>query len=514
MRTAVILGAGPAGLTAAWELLQRTEYVPLVLEAESTVGGLARTVEQAGRRLDIGGHRFFTQSENVLAWWFSFLPLQRLGQDAVPLRYHGRVLHLQSRYPTADPDAEAVFLVRPRKSRIFAFGHLFEYPLLMNAAALRHLGIARSAAIGTAYLWRRFFPRRSEKNLEDFLVNRFGDALYRYFFKDYTEKVWGVPCTALSAEWGAQRIRGVSLGAALRQSLPWRNAQTNDTPPSLTEYFLYPRRGPGQLWERVAQRIIERGGSILLNHRVTRLRTEGKRVVAVYARDTRERKDHEFSADLVFSTVPIADLCRALGDVVPNPVRAIACALPYRDFVTVGLEVSRVHDPYTHELLPDNWIYIQDPRLRVGRLQVYNNWSTGMAPPSGAVWLGLEYFCNRDDPLYNQSDEAWIRLAHAELHTAGFCPDKTPRFGFVVRVEKAYPAYHGAYREFSRLRTFFDDWENLFLIGRNGMHRYNNQDHAMLTAMAAVDVAAGYGEGRDAIWAVNTGEEYIEAAAE
>ena len=484
---AVIIGAGPAGLTAAHELLERTSVTPLVVEAAAQVGGLAKTVEYKGNRLDMGGHRFFSKSPRVNAWWGQFLPP---AEDA-------------------PAGAEDVMTTQRRRSRILFAGQLYAYPLHPSPTLLRQLGLGRSTRIAASYAFRTLFPRRPERNLEDFMINRFGDALYHAFFQHYTEKVWGVPCQEISSDWGAQRIKDVSLGGAV---LHWWRTTTGaggPVPTSLIGRFLYPRYGPGQLWEAVARRVTEAGGAIQLQRRVTRVHLEGHRVVAVTVRNEATGAEEELSCDHALSSMPIPELARSLEPGPPAHVLEAADGLEFRDFIVVGVLARRLK-PRPEGPLDDCWLYIQEPSVHMGRLQLYNNWSTGMVADRSLQWLGIEYFCNVGDALWNRTDEAMKALAAEELGRLGIVDADDVVDAVVVRVEKAYPAYFSGYARFPEIRAWFDGIENLFLIGRNGMHRYNNQDHAMLTGMAAVDAVGAGSADKSALWAVNAKAEYHE----
>jgi protoporphyrinogen oxidase len=357
-------------------------------------------------------------------------------------------------------------------------------------------------------------------SLEDFLVNRFGRELYMTFFRDYTEKVWGVPCTELSAEWGAQRIKGLSITKALTHAL--RRAVRRETSvaqrsveTSLIERFLYPKLGPGQLWDAVAERVRARGARILLEHRVVRLRRAGDRVVSADVRDERTGLVTTFPVRNVVSTMPIRELADAFTPAVPEAIHRIARDVPYRDFMTVGLLVDRMRAPLSGSsgqcgTPNDNWIYIQEPDVKIGRLQIFNNWSPAMVAAHPKVWLGLEYFCNENDALWSMTDSRFAEFAAAELVKIGLIDRADVRDACVVRVPKAYPAYFGAYADIGRVRDYFDGVPNLFLVGRNGMHRYNNQDHSMLSAKAAVDAITRGSTDKSPLWAVNVEDEYHE----
>ena len=489
-RVAVIIGAGPAGLTAALELLERTDIQPIVLEATDAIGGLARTVQYKGNRLDIGGHRFFSKSERVNEWWARHMPR------------------------TADPATpDHVMLLRPRRSRIYFLRQFFAYPLTLSAGMLRRLGLRRSLAIVLSYAWQQLRPHPAPQTLEQFFTQRFGRELYETFFKSYTEKVWGVPCKEIPARWGAQRIRGLSLSRTLLHQLRSRFSRTatasQPAETSLCEQFLYPKLGPGQLWEFIARQIVERGGEVRLQTMASELCVAGDNVHCVHALHASGAQAC-IPADFVLSTMPIPALIRALGGGVPQHIQQIANGLRFRDFLTVGLLAKRLTVKPGGAPLNDTWIYIQEPGIRMGRLQIFNNWSISMVADPDTVWLGLEYFCTEGDDLWTMSDEALERFAATELATMGLLHLSDVLDAHVVRVPKAYPAYLGTYDHFDQLRNYMDRFGNLFLVGRNGMHRYNNQDHSMLAAMTAVDQIASGLVDRDALWQINTEPDYHE----
>ncbi len=514
----MIIGAGPAGLTAALELLRRTRIKPLVLEKSAYMGGISRTVTYKGNRIDIGGHRFFSKSDRVMEWWTSMLPVEQTTEANHRLVYQGREREFDSNAAAPDPAFDdLVMLVRPRKSRIFYLRKFFDYPLKLNLATLQNLGVVRTLKAGLSYLASSIRPIRPEKTLEDFLINRFGRHLYRTFFKSYTEKVWGVACDQISAEWGAQRIKGLSLRKALLHHFKKLASGSSseigqkDTETSLIEKFLYPKLGPGQLWEEVASRVCEGGGQILTGWTVCSIHTSGDRVTGVTARNETGEQLF-FPAQYVFSTMPVKELVQAF-DVPPAPeVSEVSDGLMYRDFMTVGLLLKRLKIREEGEsLLKDNWIYIQEPDVLVGRMQIFNNWSPYMVEDPERVWIGLEYFCNDTDELWQKSDEAMIALALEEIEKMGIASRADYLDGTVIRMEKTYPAYFGTYDRFHLIREFVDRFHNLFLVGRNGMHKYNNQDHSMLTAMTAVDNIVEGKRDKANIWAVNTEMDYHES---
>lgn len=515
-RRAVIIGAGPAGLTAALELLRRTDIQPVVYEMTDAIGGISRTVNHHGNRIDIGGHRFFSKSDRVMRWWTDIFPVQGLPEagDGVEITYQRKRRHLAVEARGPDPDREErLFLVRRRLSRILYDRKLFRYPLSLNVDTLRKLGIRRVLRIGMSYLHARLRPIRDERSLRDFIINRFGRELYETFFRDYTQKVWGVPCEQISADWGAQRIKGLSIGKALAHALRGLYAKRDDirqkgTETSLIERFIYPKYGPGQLWEEVARQVVEQGGELHLGWRAETLRLQDGAIAAVGFRDGEGNQRHE-SADYVFSTMPVRELVRGLEGPVPDGVRQAAQGLEYRDFLTVGLLLRRFGQGPGPDL-QDNWIYVQEPDVRVGRIQVFNNWSPYMVRDRGKTWVGLEYFCNEGDALWRQSDDALVELAVAELARLGFVTRDAVLDSTVVRQPKAYPAYFGGFERFDEVRAFVDTIANLFLVGRNGMHRYNNQDHSMLTAMLAVDNIVDGVSSKDNLWSINAESAYHE----
>ncbi len=551
-KRAIIIGAGPAGLTAGLELLRRTDVQPIVLEASNEIGGISRTIRYKGNRMDIGGHRFFSKSDRVMQWWIDLMPPQVEDVELRPqeINYQGkrRLIAVPAYLPEepvlrgvgpivkadgdeeeqeasvealvevdAAPARDLVMLIRPRKSRIYYLRKFFDYPITVTATTLGNLGVARTFRVGMSYLKSRVSQIRPEKSLEDFLINRFGRELYLTFFKSYTEKVWGMSCDEISAEWGAQRIKGLSLTTAvkhfLKKSLSGpvnKDVSQKSTDTSLIERFMYPKYGPGQLWEHVAGLVQEKGGEVLLGWKVDAIHSDGTRVLSVDAvNEAGERRT--FAGYYFFSTMPMQELVRAMDARVPENVREVSEGLQYRDFITVGLLVDRLKvTELDGGLLKDTWIYVQEPDVLLGRLQIFNNWSPYLVVDSSKVWIGLEYFCYDTDDLWKMKDEELIRFAVAEVAKIGIVNAEDVSDGHVVRVPKTYPAYFGTYDRFDELREFTDGFENLFLVGRNGMHKYNNQDHSMLTAMTVVDGIVAGKVDKAALWSINTEQEYHE----
>jgi protoporphyrinogen oxidase len=511
-KQAVIIGAGPAGLTAALELVRRTGIHPVVLEKSHAVGGISRTVNYKGNRMDIGGHRFFSKSDRVMNWWLEILPLESTGEAKHFITYHNqsRELSANGTHPVSAERDDRVMLIRNRKSRIYFLRKFFEYPIALSPETLGNLGPIRTLKIGMSYMKSAAFQIRPETSLEHFLINRFGRQLYLTFFKSYTEKVWGVPCHEISAEWGAQRIKGLSIAKAIAHMLKKlrggsKNLGQKDTETSLIEKFLYPKHGPGQLWETVTEMLTNQGGEVRFGVSVDRILTDGDRVIAVETADESGRRER-FPADYVFSTMPIQELARSIDAQVPSNVREVADGLMYRDFITVGMLLKKLRIPN----LRDNWIYVQEPDVLVGRIQIFNNWSPYMVADPSKAWVGLEYFCNDTDEMWRKTDQEMIALASEETERIGMIHAADVEDAVVIRVPKTYPAYFGSYGRFGEIREYFDRFDNLFLVGRNGMHKYNNQDHSMLTAMTAVDNIAEGRVDKSNIWSVNTEQDYHE----
>lgn len=533
-KVAVIAGAGPAGLTAALELLRTTGVKPVIFEAEDVIGGISRTARYNGNRMDIGGHRFFSKSDTVMDWWQGILPLQgSASKDDIAI---GRSVPLVQGGP--DPEkTDYVMLCRSRLSRILFLRKLFDYPVSLNGDTIRNLGLWRMFKIGMSYLKVQLLPARKENSLEDFMINRFGVELYRTFFRDYTEKVWGVPCNKISPDWGGQRIKGLSITKtvvhAFKQIFAGKkkpeagaangaDIRQKDTETSLIGQFLYPKFGPGQLWETVAEKVLEKGGEIHMNSKVVGVNrsTDGKRVESVVV--DRGNSTETVSCDYFLSTMPVKELVAAMDNgktLVPAEVKRVAEGLVYRDFITVGLLLDKllIKNPAKSgtpesklKFVADNWIYVQESDVKLGRIQIFNNWSPYLVADPEKVWIGLEYFATEGDEMWRMPDKDFIKFAIAELDKIDVARPEDVRDSVVFHIKKAYPAYFGTYGEFDKIREYVDPIENLFLMGRNGMHKYNNMDHSMLAAMEVVKCIRENSTDKTALWSVNSEEDYHE----
>lgn len=518
-KSIIIIGGGPAGLTAALELARKGYRNIIVCERESQLGGISRTLEYKGNHIDIGGHRFFSKSEKVMNWWAELLPLQgKPSWDDVAL---GREATVEEGGP--DPEQEdRVMLIRSRLSRILFLRKFFKYPVTLSAQTLLSLGPVRVFKMGVSYIWSTVH-KREEKSLEDFFINRFGTELYSTFFRDYTAKVWGVPCSKIGADWGAQRVKGLSVAKVLTHALSklcfWKKRDKQGGETSLIEEFWYPKYGPGQLWELVGAEAQKLGVQILRRCTVSAVSVENGRVASVDITNLATGAAHREAADYLISTTSVKELVKMMGDAAPQRVQDVANQLVYRDFMTVGLLLNKLKltspgmntTVGEHGIVPDNWIYVQESDVKVGRLQLFNNWSPYLSGDRGKAWIGMEYFVNEGDELWCMEDESFCKFAEDELVKIGVIDRADVVDHTVFRIQKAYPAYLGSYKEFHVIRAWTDSIPNLFLIGRNGMHRYNNMDHSMLSAMQAVENIASGNTEKDNIWEVNTEKEYHES---
>ncbi len=517
MKKVLIIGAGPAGLTAAYELQKTGGYEVVVFEETSAFGGISRTVEYKGNRMDMGGHRFFSKVPEVNAWWDALLPRQ--GAPASDDAALHRTVSLMKGGP--DPQTtDRVMLRRSRVSRIFFNSRFFDYPISLKPETFANMGFGTTLVVGFSYIKARLFPRE-EKSLEDFYINRFGRKLYSMFFEHYTENLWGRHPSQIDPSWGAQRVKGVSISAVLKDALgKMFHKKNRKVETSLIEEFSYPKLGPGQLWDVTAEEVRKKGGTILTGARVVKILKNEQNTLTgvVYEKDGQQ---YTAEGDYVISSMPIKDLVAGMNDVPADPAR-IAAGLPYRDYMTVGVLVNHlelVNKTRTRtigNIVPDNWVYVHDRNVTMGRFQIYNNWSPYLVKDlEHTVWLGLEYFCNEGDSLWTMKDEDFAALGIREMVKLGLIKDESAVLdSHVERVKKAYPAYFDTYDEMDTLRSYLDTIPNLFCVGRNGQHRYNNIDHSMCTSFEAVkDIVSGRTD-RSNVWSVNTEKEYHEAAEE
>ena len=526
-RKAIIIGAGPAGLTAAYELLKRSDIIPVILEKSGDIGGISKTINYKGNRMDIGGHRFFSKSDRVMNWWLNILPAQDTGNEQFTISYQNKSRQVAPGESVNALDTDKVMLVRERLSRIYFLRKFFTYPIQLSIDTLRKLGVGTTISILVSYLQAQASPRKPETSLEDFMINRFGKTLYNLFFKDYTEKVWGVPCHEIPAEWGAQRIKGVSIRKAIQHAVQAavkkkksKDISQKDTETSLIEQFFYPKLGPGQLWEEVARQVQEMGGTILMHHDVISVNAQDGKVTSIEAFNKNDLQTVELKGDYFFSTMPVKELIASLEADVPQNVKEVAAGLQYRDFITVGILLKNLSEQDKRSgkwkplQLKDTWIYIQERDVKVGRLQLSNNWSPYLVKDPNTAWVGMEFFCNETDDFWKMPDEKIAALAIRELQKIGLANASDVLDSTVLRVEKTYPAYFGAYERFDEVKQYVNTIPNLFLVGRNGMHKYNNADHSMLTAMVSVDNIIAGETGKDNIWSINTEQEYHEEKTE
>lgn len=515
MKKVVIIGAGPAGLSCAYSLLKGEKDIEItILEATGFIGGISRTEQFKENRIDIGGHRFFSKNQEIMDMWQEILPVQ-----SAPAK-DDLILNPEKSYSTtqnADPEKQDdVFLIRNRVSRIYYKGKFFDYPISLKPQTFINMGFTDTMKSGINYL-KASFNKLPEDSLENFYINRFGRTLYESFFEAYTEKLWGVHPKNISADWGAQRVKGLSVSKVILSALtkPFKRNDKN-TETSLIESFYYPKLGPGQLWERLSEICVEKGATLKLNSEVQKINLENGEIKSVVFKDVMQNTLEEISCDYLVSSMPIKDLANAIP-IFPQEEKEIAINLPYRDFITVGLLLEKLEIENKTKIetinnnVPDCWIYVQDRFVKMCRFQIFNNWSPYMVDDfKNHIWLGLEYVCNENDELWNMEPEKFIEFASDELEKIGVIKKEHILDKFTTKVKKAYPAYFGAYKDFDKVKSYLDTISNLYCIGRNGQHRYNNMDHSMLTGIKASEAILNNKKDKADIWNVNTEKEYHE----
>lgn len=518
MKKALIIGAGPAGLTAAYELLTKSKDIEVVVFEESDCfGGISKTVNYKGNRMDMGGHRFFSKIPEVNAWWDHMLPMQ--GHPT----YDDIILHRPMPVAEGGPDPEKedrVMLTRHRVSRILFDTKFYDYPISLKPETFKNFGLLTTLKVGFSYLGS-MFHKLPEDNLENFYINCFGRKLYSMFFEYYTENLWGRHPSEIDASWGAQRTKGLSIIGILKdffgKLFKVKNRKVNT---SLIEEFKYPKLGPGQLWDVTAAEVEKLGGTIIKNAKVTRVHKNANNVLTslTYEKDGQELT---MEGDYFISSMPVRDLVDGMND-VPADAARIAAGLPYRDYMTLGVLVPKINlvnktnIRTVNNIVPDCWVYVQDRNVKLGRFQIYNNWSPYMIKDlEHTVWIGLEYFVNEGDEYWNMTEEEFAKIGVSEMIKLGLIdsPDVVLDV-HMEKVKKAYPAYFDTYDEIDRLIDYLSSIENLYCVGRNGQHRYNNIDHSMVTSFEAVKNILTGSKDKKNIWSVNTEQEYHETSNE
>lgn len=515
MCTVVIIGAGPAGLTAAYELSKEKKYKVMVIEEQEEIGGISKTIKYKQNRMDIGGHRFFSKDETIMNFWKEIMPIQ--GEKALDDKILERTAEIVKGGP--DPEKEDnVMLIRHRISRIYYDRKFFDYPIEIKLETLKNMGLTKTIQAGCSYLKSVIF-KRQEKSLEDFYINRFGKVLYSMFFEKYTEKVWGRHPSEISPDWGKQRAKGLSIAVILKDMLYklFRTKNNKNTEISLIEQFWYPKYGPGQLWEKLATMAEQNGVIIKRGYKVKKIIKEEGKIRTIMC--LHEGKEEKISTDICISSMPLKDLIENIEKEKPTEkILNIASHLPYRDFITIGILIDKLKIKNETaiktlgNIVPDCWIYVQEPDVKVGRIQIFNNWSPYLVEkPEENIWIGLEYFCNENDDLWNMQEQDFRNMAIDELKKIGIIEEKTMiKDTHMEKVKKAYPAYFDTYDQIDELIEYLNEIENLYCIGRNGQHRYNNMDHAMLTAIEAVNNIKENRKEKTNLWKVNTEKEYHE----
>ena len=521
-RKIVIIGAGPAGLTAAYYLLKNdSNYDVTILEQDNQVGGISKTVDFNGYKMDTGIHRFFTKNDEVEKIWEELLPLQsKPAYDDILL---GKTKTIPENGSNPETEEKSM-LIKERVTRIYYGRKFYDYPVSLNFTTIKNMGLLTLIKAGFSYI-KACIIKKEENSLENFYINRFGKVLYSMFFESYTEKVWGVHPSGISADWGAQRVKGLSIKAVIKDIIQkaFGNKKKENTETSLIEQFIYPKLGAGQVYEEMANRIIEMGGKIILNAKVTNINIQKDKIKKIcYNQDKQEKEIVlDIKKDKCISSMPIKDLFNGMKNTIPEEVYNIATNLPYREFMSVGLVVNKIKLKNNtkiktiSDIVPDNWIYIQEPDVKLGRVQIFNNWSPyifrNKEDIKNKVFLSLEYFCSEGDEYWNMSDEEFIKLAKEEAVKIGLL-DKDAKVEETVRIKinKAYPAYLGKYKEIDKVIDYLNSVENLYCIGRNGQHRYNNMDHSMLTGIEVAKNIINNNKEKSNIWNVKVEKEYHE----
>lgn len=507
----IIIGAGPAGLTAAYQLLKiSNEYNITILEESNDIGGISKTVKYKKYRMDIGGHRFFSKDDRVLDYWNEIMPLQ----SEVAYDYKETNRNTRVSIDGLNPNkCDNVMLIRNRISRIFYSDHFFDYPISLKLETLKNLGFITTIECGFSYIKAKIFKKK-EDNLENFYINRFGKKLYSIFFEKYTEKLWGRHPRDISSDWGVQRVKGLSIWAIIKDMyFKMFHIKNRKVETSLIEEFYYPKFGPGHFWEIVADKIKLMGGKIVFNSLVDEIKFNGNKIISVTA------NDNIYKGDIFISTMPIKDLINGLNGNKPlnKNILEIANNLPYRDFITVGCLVDKLkiknktNIKTLGNIVPDCWIYIQDEKVKLLRIQIFNNWSPYLVEnPKKEVWIGAEYTCEENDELWNMSNEDISNFVVNELETIGIIEKSSLKDYHVERIKKAYPAYFDSYKNIDKIIKYLNGYDNLYCIGRNGQHRYNNMDHSIMTAFEAVNNICDNIKDKNNIWSVNTEKVYNE----
>lgn len=518
MKKVVIIGAGPAGLTAAYSLLKNSkDYEVIILEQDNIVGGISKTLKFNGYKIDTGIHRFFTKNDQVEKIWEELLPIQ-----SKPA-FDDILLNKQKDFPKkgSNPEKdEKSMLIKERITRIFYGRKFYDYPVNLNMTTIKNMGFFTLIKAGGSYL-KACIIKKPETSLENFYINRFGKVLYSMFFESYTEKVWGIHPSKISADWGAQRVKGVSISAVIKDMFKkiFHKKNNHNTETSLIEQFIYPKLGSGQVYEEMAKEIEKMGGKIIMNAQVVDIEINKQQVEKITY--TQKKKKYDLDTDICISSMPIKDLINSFSkEKAPKKITDISTNLPYREFMSVGLVVDQLKLKNTTkvktfmDMIPDSWIYVQEPDVKMGRLQVFNNWSAYLFRDREEIQskalISLEYFCSENDKYWNMSDEEFIKFAEEEAIKIGLINPDSVEESIRIKIPKAYPAYFGVYDQIDQVIDYLNQIDNLYCIGRNGQHRYNNMDHSMLTGIKTAEHILNPKTDKKEIWDVNTEQEYHE----